>query len=270
MSMINKTGFYHGVIVDAGLSQSSGGFPQEVLALKALEVYDSDTEAYLPANPEADEITAYLVLIDSKDRETKNCQQLKKIVPWDGASLVALSEMNMADAPIAFRVEEREYNQNTTLQVTWIDTIDASPTRTVQKLDVKDVQALQARYASVLAATKALAKPASAPSTAVQPVVTPVAAPAPVVSAPAPVAKPKGRPPKAPKVSVTTTAPVGKCTADEAYSTCYSLKRADVTDDVLNETWLKVVGSVNVDESKITGEQWFEIKETVLKQVSAV
>lgn len=267
--MINQTGFYHGVITDAGLSQSTNGFPQEVLALKALEVYDPDTDAYLPADPEADEITAYLVLIDSKDRLTKTCQQLKKIIQWDGASLVALGEMNLADVPIAFRVEERTYNENTTLQVTWIDTVDASPTRTVQKLDAKDVQALQVRYASVLATTKTPAKPASAPAN------TPVApvASVPIVSTVSvvPIAAPKApKAPRAPRTPKAPTTPVGKCTADEAYNTCYSLKRDDVTDDALNEAWLKVVAAVNVDESKITDEQWFEIKEILLKQISKV
>ena len=266
MSLINQTGFYHGVITDAGLSQSTNGFPQEVLALKATEVYDPDTETYLPADPEADEITAYLVLIDSKDRETKNCQQLKKIVQWDGASLVALSEMNMVDVPIAFRVEERTYNENTTLQVTWIDTLDASPTRTVQKLDAKDVQALQARYAQVLASTKTPPKPVSAKAVSAP---APAPAPAPVPETVKAPDKPKiGRPPKGtPKPPKTV---VGKCTADDAYTACYSLKRDDVTDDALNETWLKAVAMVNEDESKITEEQWFQIKEAVLQRTSKV
>ena len=273
MSLINQTGFYHGVIVDGGFGQSSGGFPQEVLALKALEVYDPDSQTYLPADPEANEITTYLVLIDSKDKETLTCKQLKKIMGWDGASFVTLAEMDLEEMPIAFRVEERTYKENTTLQVTWVDTLDAPPTRTVQKLDAKDVQALQSRYASVLAATKTVPKPVSA---------KPASAPAHVVIAPAiettlqvvqvpasiaAPAEPKVRKPKAaPKPP--KTAPVGKCTADEAYTACYSLKRDDVTDDALNEAWLKEIGDRN--EVGITEEAWFLVKEAVLRQVSKV
>jgi hypothetical protein len=275
MNLINQTGFYHGVITDAGLSQSTGGFPQEVMVLKALKVYDPDSESYLPADPEANEITTYLVLIDSKDRETRNSQQLKKITGWDGASFVTLSEMNMVDMPVAFRVEENTFNENTTLKVTWVDTLDAAPTRTVQKLDAKDVQALQARYAQVLASTKVAAKPVSAKTvnTLVHaPIQTLASVPTPTLAPETPKAsdKPKvGRPPKGtPKLPKATV--VGKCSADDAYTACYSLKRDDVTDDALNEAWLKAVAAVNEDESKITEEQWFQIKEVVLRQTSKV
>jgi hypothetical protein len=256
MSLINQSGYYHGVIVDGGLSQSTGGgFPQEVLELRANQVYDPEGQEYLPADPENNEIRAYLVLIDSKDRETLNCKQLKKVIDWDGASLVALSEMDLAETPIAFRVEERTYNGNTSLQVTWIDDLEASPTRTVQKLAKEGVVALQQRYASVLASTKAPAKP---------------------VSAKAP-AKPKASKPKAtpkpPKAPAKPKAPasgksVGKCTADEAYNECFQLKRDDVTEDQLNDIWLDTIG--DRDETKMSSEEWFAVKEVVLREVSKV
>lgn len=256
MGLINAEGFYHGVIVDGGLGQSTNGFPQEVLALKAAEVYDPDTDSYLPWDAENAEITAYLILIDSKDRETKSSQQLKKIIGWDGASFVVLAEMVLTDMPIAFRVEERTYNDNTTLQVTWVDTIDAAPFRTVQKCTKEEAMALQQRYASTLASTKAPVKPASA-KTATKPAAT-KPKPKPKVT------KPKPTPPQAPKTTV------GKCSADDAYQACYSLKRDDVTDDALNEKWLAAVAAVNADESKITEEQWFQIKEGLLREVSKV
>jgi hypothetical protein len=256
MGLINQENAYRGVIVDAGFSQSTGGFPQEVLSLRADEVYDPETDTWLPADPEANEITWYGVLIDSKDKETKNAQQLKKITGWSGASFVDLSQMNLIDVPIQFRVKPNTYKGNTTLQVEWIDTTDAPPFRTVTKLDAADVVALQSRYASVLASTKSATKPVSA------------------VSAPKTVAKPKATKPKATKPKPTAPkAPktiVGKCNADEAYTACYNLKRDDVTDDALNGIWLVEVAKVNTDESKITDEQWFVIKESVLGQVSKV
>ena len=265
MSLIDQIGYYHGEIVDAGLGESSGGFPQEVIALKALEVYDPDSESYLPADPENNEITWYGVLIDSKDKETLNCKQLKKVTGWDGASFIALADMPLTGLPIAFRVEEHTYQENTTLQVSWIDTIDASPFRTVAKLDKDGLTKLQQRYGAVLASTKAPAKPVSA---------TPAQAPAkatPAAPKPKTPAKPKAAAkPAAPKKPTVPKTVTGKCTADEAYTACYSLKRDDVTDDALNEIWLKAVAEVNADESKITPEQWYGIKETVLKQVSKV
>lgn len=260
--LINQEGFYHGVIVSGSLGQSTNGFPQEILALRADEVYDSESDSYLPWDAENAEITAYLILIDGKDRETKTMQQLKKVIGWDGGSFVDLNEMDLTDMPIAFRVQENVYNGNTTLQVSWIDTLDASPTRTVPKLAKEDVAALQARYASVLAGTKSAAKPASAKKT------TEPAAQAPATAGTTTPPKAKTikskTPPKAPKTVV------GKCTADDAYNACYSLKRDDVTEDALNDMWLEAVAAVNKDESKITKEQWFEIKEGLLKQVSKV
>ena len=264
MSLINAEGFYHGVIVDGGLSQSTNGFPQEVLALKATEVYDPDTDSYLPWDAENAEITAYLILIDSKDRETKSSQQLKKVIGWDGASFVTLAEMVLADMPIAFRVEENTYKENTTLQVSWVDTTDAPPFRTVQKCTKEEAVALQQRYASTMASNKAPVKPVSAKAPAKTPAKAPVTPKTKGMIKPKAPAKPKPTAPKAPKTTV------GKCSADDAYQACYSLKRDDVTDDQLNEKWLEAVAVVNADESKITEEQWFQIKEGLLKEVSKV
>ncbi len=271
MGLINQKNVYRGVIADAGFSQSTGGFPQEVLSLRAAEVYDPDTDTWLPADPEANEITWYGVLIDSKDKETKNAQQLKKITGWTGASFIDLSQMNLVDVSIQFRVEPNTYKENTTLQVSWIDTTDAPPFRTVMKLDKADVAALQSRYASVLASTKSAAKPVSAVSAPKTVTKKPHPARVPADDGGKAPAKPKAKKPTAPKPKpVAPKTIVGKCNADEAYTACYNLKRDDVTDDALNGIWLVEVAKVNADESKITDEQWFVIKESVLGQVSKV
>ncbi len=251
MGLINTIGYFKGTIVDGGLGQSSGGLPQEVWALKATEIYDEENQEYLPVDNEHDEITAYLILMSYKDKETKTAQQVKKVTGWNGASYPELAEMDLTDVPLSFRVEENTYEGNTTLQVSWVAEPDASPTRTVNKISKEDAQALQARYASVLASTKAPTKAVSAKdkgvSTATKPVTKPVTKPT---------------TPKA--------ATVGKCSGDDAYQACYSLKRDNVTEGVLNELWQTEVAKVNVDEAKITEEQWYEIKETLLKQVSKV
>jgi len=259
MGLINIEGYFKGTIIDGGLGQSSGGFPQEVLALKATEVYDPDGDEYLPVDSEHDEITAYLILISSKDKETKSAQQLKKIINWNGASFVDLCEMDLADIPLSFRVEENTYEGNTTLQVKWVAEPDASPTRTVSKISKEDAQALQARYASVLASTKTPTKAVSAKGKKTT----------------AKGKAKKGRPvaPKTPAAD----APVGKCTADEAYNECYKLSGATDGDEIekkLNNLWqaeeAKASVMYNGDPDKITEEQWYEIKTTILKQVSKV
>ena len=256
MGLINQEGYYKGTIIDGGLGQSSGGLPQEEWILKATEVYDPDTDEYLPVDSEHDEITAYLILMSYKDKETKTAQQVKKVTGWNGASYPELQEMDLTDVPVSWRVKENEYEGNVTLQVSWVAEPDASPTRAVSKISKEDAQALQQRYASVLAGTKTATKPVSAKAAAKALVKSP--------AKPKAGKKPAPKPPKPPKTTV------GKCTADDAYNACYSLKRDDVTEDALNELWQKEVAAVNEDESKITEEQWFEIKESLLKQVSKV
>lgn len=264
--LISQAGYYKGTVLDGGVGESSGGFPQLNLALKAAEVYDPETDSWLPATPEADEINYYGVLIDSKDRETLNAKQLKKITGWDGASLVELAAHPFPGTPIQFRVEPNTYNEKTTLQVSWIDEPGASPVRGVRKLDADGVKALQAKYVGVLASTKAPKKAVSAPVIAAAK--APVAVQAPVAAPTTP--KRAGRPPGKP----TAPKPVGKCTADEAWAAVSSLKRDDVTDEALATEWAKaietVTGDINTAEEKITPENWFAIKELVLAKTSKV
>jgi len=257
MELINVEGYFKGTIVEGELGQSSGGLPQEEWSLKATEVYDEENQEYIPVDNEHNEITAYLILMSYKDKETKTAQQVKKITGWDGASYVELQEMDLAGIPLSWRVKENTYEGNTTLQVSWVAEPEASPNRSVSKITKEEAQALQQRYAGVLASTKAPVKAKSAKAPAVKPAATKPKA-----------TKPKaGKPPAAPKPPKTTA---GKCSADDAYNACYSLKRDDVTTEKLNELWSAAVAEVNADEAKITEEQWFEVKETLLKAVSKV
>jgi len=267
MGLINQVGYFKGYIVDGGLGQSSGGLPQEEWALKAEEVYDGDNQEYVPVDNEHDEITAYLILMSYKDKETKTAQQIKKITGWDGASYVDLCEMDLANVPLSFLVEENTYEGNTTLQVSWVAEPEAPPTRSVSKISKEDAQALQQRYAGILASTKAPTKAASAKSG------KPAATEPETKTETEPKTTAKGKKtssktirPIAPK----TTTPVGKCSADDAYNTCHKLKRDDVTVEKLNELWTAAAAEVNKDEAKITEEQWFQIKENLLKAVSKV
>jgi hypothetical protein len=288
-NLIQQEGYYKGKAIDGGLSESSGGFPQIILSLVAEEIYDAASDQYVPADPEANQINYYGVLIDSKSKETLNCKQLKQITGWDGASFVDLAAINFAELPIQFRVEPHTYNENTTLQVSWIDPPGASPVRGVNKLDATGVKALQAKYAGILASTKAAPKavsapksvPAAAPAAKIAhakiasinnaPAVPPPAHPAPPAASAIPAKKSPGRPRTAPATAKTGT---GKCTGDEAWAACSSLRRDDVTEDKLAEVWSQAIsdttGDINTPDDKISPEQWFQIKEDVIRQVGKV
>jgi hypothetical protein len=276
MRLIQNEGYYKGKVVDGGLGESSGGFPQIVLSLVAEEIYDAASDQYVPADPEANQINYYGVLIDSKSKETLNCKQLKKITGWDGASFVDLAGVNFAELPIQFRVEPHTYNENTTLQVSWIDEPGASPVRGVNKLDADGVKALHAKYAGILASTKTAPKAVSAPKSAPPAAAKPAVPAKPVMKAPvAPTAAAPKKGPGRPRVAP-ATAPtgVGKCTGDEAWAACNSLKRDDVTEDKLAEVWAQAIndttGDINTPDDKISPEQWFQIKEDVTRQVGKV
>ncbi len=256
--MINQEGYYKGTIIDGGLGQSSGGLPQEEWDLKAAEVWDDENEEYLPADAEHDEITAYLILMSYKDKETKTAQQVKKVLGWDGASYVELAEIKRADVPVSFRVKfgTGDYAEN--LQVSWVAEPDASPTKAVSKISKEDAAALQARYAGALAATAAPVKAASAKTGK--------------KAAKKTSKKSTGRP-SAPKTTAKTDAVVGKCTAQEAYDECFALSGSEGGDELektLNKVWTEEAAKVNVDETKITDEEWFEIKGRVAKWTSKV
>lgn len=253
MGVINQTGFFKGHIVSGEFSKTKAGLPQSIWMLKATEVYDGDNQEYLSADSEADEITAFLTMYNHDDSENFNTPQIKKLTGWDGANFNDLADMDLTGLELSFQVAYGRGDYADRLGVDRIDVPDTTPGRTVAKLDKAEVDALQAKYAGVLAATKAPTKAVSA-KTAKK--ATKKAK-----------AKAKGRPtpPKPPK-----TEPVGKCTDQEAYDACYELKRDDVTEDALNELWGVEVAKVNDDEAKITEEQWFQIKETILKEIGKV
>lgn len=252
--MINQEGYFKGTIVDGGLGQSSGGLPQEEWDLKATEVWDDENNEYLPVDEDHDEITAYLILMSYKDKETKTAQQVKKVLGWDGASYPELAEIKRADVELSFRVKfgTGDYSEN--LQVSWVAEPDASPTRAVSKISKEDAAALQARYGGVLAATKAPVKAASAKTGKKTTKKTSK--------------KATGRP-AAPKAPPQAEA-VGKCTGDDAYNECFALKRDDVSEDDLNKLWVAAEAAVNVDANKITDEEYYVIKTDILKKIGKV
>jgi hypothetical protein len=70
--------------------------------------------------------------------------------------------------------------------------------------------------------------------------------------------------------AIPTGVPVGKCTPDEAWDACISLKRDDITEEKLTEIWTEEVYKVNSDPDALTPEQWYQVKVNVQKLTSKV
>ncbi len=259
MGFINTDGYFKGVIVSGEFGQSKNGLPQEIWMLKATEIYDEEGEEYLPVDSEADEITAYLTMFNHDDSENFNTSQIKKITGWDGADFNVLANMDLTGVELSWRVGYGKGDYADKLGVNKVDVPDASPTRAVTKLAKEDVVALQARYAPVLAATKAPVKAASAKTGKKTAKKTSKKSPA----KPTPKAPPQAKP----------DAVVGKCTDQEAYTECFALSGSEGGDELekaLNIVWSEEVAKVNVDEAKISEEEWYTIKEQVSKRTSKV
>ncbi len=248
MGLINTVGYYKGTITSNALVKSSGGLPEEDLVLLAEEVYDGETGEWLPADSEAAEITGYFQLKGHKKNELSASKQLVKITDWDGQDLLELLEMDLTGVPMQWRVEENEYNGNTSLKVTWIDPVGATPGRSVTPVSVDEVKAMAADFGYRTTAKAASAKKKVVKKTS---------------------KKPTPKPPTPPK----TAAVVGKCTDQEAYTECFTLSGSEGGDELekaLEKVWREEVVEVNVDEAKITDEEWFEIKGRVAKRTNTV
>lgn len=262
--LLNIAGAYRGSMTTSGVGVSKNQFPQFQCGLVAAEFYDEVAQEWVPVDPAGPtEAMYYGVLFDKENKETLNSKQTKLVTGWDGQSFESLNDMDCNGVPVLFRLEERTYNDNTSLQVTWIDKYDASPTRSVKKLDANAAKELTAKYAAVLNATKTPAKAVSA---------KPAAAPAPAPAPAAPVAPKKAASPKAPKPPK-AAAPTAGCTQGEAWDAVCALRSDKVTTDQVTEVWLKTVEEVapgNSDAEKITPAQWASIRDKVVAKVSAL
>jgi len=262
MALIEQEGTFRGLVVDHGVSLSKNDFPQLVLSLEATEVYDEDLGEWGDwSDVTENQITAYLVLVDSKNNETLNYKQVQAALGWDGKSFAELNDLDLSQVQIQFRVEPNTYNEKTTLQVTWIDAFDATPGKTVRKLDAKELKSLDARFKGIL---KGKTTPAKAQATAKAPPQAPAKAPAKVTQTATQATKAKASAPLVPEVH-------GRCTKDEAWEACVDLKDdKKFTDEQLANTWVVAVAEVTPGKTdkQVTPEEWFLIKEKVLAEVA--
>lgn len=256
---------YRGSILDHGLSLTQNEYPQWIVALHAEEYYDEEEKIWVDWSDRDDtDITGYFVLAGRDQKEIFHCKNIEKAVGWDGQSWKSLAELDLNEIKVQFRVEEHTYEENTTLRVAAIDHYDAEPGRTVQKLDVSEVKALDAKYASFFRKRKGEQKPIKPigkPTIPIKskPKVDSSEDVAPDKSDDAPPKKEKAKPKKE-----------KSCTQAEAWKACKKAKDESISDSKLANIWLQSVETLapDGDEDQMTPELWQRVKEVVSEQVS--
>ncbi len=151
-------GNFRGVMQDAGVNLSSGGFPQFVAKLYVEEMYDEQSKEWAPYEEFFDEGAAeandrtifYFGVLFGKNGATRNNDQVKLITGWEGDSFTSLAAMDHEGTKIQWRNVENTYEGVTTVQVGWIDEHDAAPGGSVKKIDDKALAELDAKFAEFL------------------------------------------------------------------------------------------------------------------------
>jgi len=183
---IDREGTFVGYALQSGVGETKANkFPQFVAKLTAVQEYDSESQAFIDiAGVEEVEITGYFVLFDKDAKPTLNAKQIKKAYPsWTG-SIRELNDGDYSSFPVQFRVEENDYNDKKSMQVCWIDSVDAIPGGNVGKMDTAGVNAIEAKYASAIRELQGGDKPKTVPT--IKPATKPVVPR--IVTAPTPIA----------------------------------------------------------------------------------
>ena len=217
------------------------------------EFWDTESSEWVDWADAGVEVVAFLPLyfFDKKTKEQAEFSIRKKVVEvfgWDGGSFTALCNRDYIAVKGQVRFADDTYEKaKFPFKVEWLDTFDATPGRQLRQLGKDDLKDLDKIMASTL---KKTSKPIKAVS-----------------------ARGKGKAAGKPTTPKPTAAVVGKCTSQEAYDAVYALSGATEGDDIekdLNKRWTNVVATYNVDETQITEQEWFEIKELLLKALSKV
>lgn len=284
--LVDRTGTFRGRIVDHTVSTTKNGYPQWVAQLVALELYDTDEGVWVDwSEYDVNEITAYMTMFGSKGEVVLNCQQIKKVTGWTGLSFGDLSELDLTEVGIQFRVEDNTYEGKTNKQVSWIDEYDAEPGRTVRKLKPDEMKALDAQYAKFLKASgkktapvKAKTKPQGPGKVTAKGVKTTQKRGPVIKRSNDPLgpqaAQPTEQPPKTPAPPAPPAddgLPDGVSSKEEAWETIYEMKAKEVTDEQIAVKWQATLKEVapGVDQKKLTPHQWFLVREKMLEQTAA-
>jgi hypothetical protein len=283
MNAIDRPGTFRGKPLEWGVSETKNGFPQFVVRFQATEFYDEEAGAYMPWAEYDQEATAFLVLFTKKDEqwvELLNAAQVKKVFGWDGLTFESLANGKYEGLTVLFRVEPNTYNGQTTLKVTWIDTADSNPTKTLTKYDSSKLAAMTQAMSGALKPSTQAPAPAKAPAKA------PARGPGrpPKSTLPASQAAPAGAKPGAPSTATpprvspapAPAAPSGNpppvnpviWTQETAWNAVNEMKSKDVTDEKLAEVWVAEGGKIGKTEDKFTSADWEAVKVAVQSQTA--
>jgi len=155
-----------GYAMQSGVNETRANkFPQFVCKLQAVQAYDPEAQTFVDyTNVPECEATGYFVLFDKDGKVTLTAKQIKKAYPdWDG-SIKSLNEDDFSAVPVQFRTEENEYKGKKSIQVSWIDNVDAVPGGTVGKMDDAGISAIEAKYANAIRELNGGDKPAAIPT----------------------------------------------------------------------------------------------------------
>lgn len=319
-NQLDSTGAFIFKIVESGLGLTKANqYPQWVTRLLAVRKYVTDPADITHFQAQGllvdgqpgwvdwsgfnEDIVAYLVLFKDKDNydastALMNYDQLQAATGWAGTSFDALSDNSMIGKEILGRVELNTYNDKTSPQVQWIDSVTASPERQLKTLDIAEVKKLSAKLGAikknapskpaVAAAPKpaAVTKPgrgtpptAATPSTA-QPVAQPEASAAPVLSTPAPatpIAPKSSPPPKKTKAATPPPPPVNdaatgllkETTQNDAWNYINAIK-GDNDDATVQDAWLSSCAEACPgvdDDTKFKPSDWARVRDLVIKDL---
>lgn len=244
MSLIKEVATYRGVVVDKAVSATKNGYPQLVMSLQAVELYDPDVDEWIElAEDDGNEITAFLVLFGKNGEATLSAKQVMKVTGWDGNSLQELDELEVGD-PIQFRTKENTYEGNTSIQVAWIDVYDAEPGSTIRRLDKDELKKLDAKYSTGLRKLGGGPKPKSVPKTP---------------------AKEKTPPKK--KVPSKKAEEEKPLDIEKAWEICNQRKPEGVDEKQLTDAWLEVTEAMGTDEQITAENKWGEACHQVLSKI---
>lgn len=286
MGQIDSEGSFRGKLLEGSLAFTKNGYPQFIGKFSALEKFidvPSDMQHFGLSEPVwvdwsayNEQITGYFVLFNSTEAFTEktallNYGQVQAALGWDGLSFDALNDGSFIDKPVLFRIESRTYNDKTSLQITWLDAVDAPPTRSLKPLDANDVKAANSKLQIKKKAAPAKAPSAALPARAATIQKAPPGRPPTEFDLPdaTPVAK---KAPPTTKKAAKADGPPLETTRDDAWEYIQSVK-GTTSDDDLADAWSAAVNEVvpdSDDDDKITGLQWAKIRDIVVRDNSLV
>ncbi len=306
MSMIVKAASYRGVVVEHAIGGTKKGLPQLVVKLRALEEYDFDEKHWVDIQDRVEcEITAFLVMFNDKGDPIFHVKDIQRVFEWDGASLVALNELDLEGGELQFEVISDTYNNTTRMKVARISKHDDVPgSGAVQKMEPEALAQMNAKFGNSLKALAGAPKAVKAPATApAKPTTKPTAKAVtkpPTKKAPAPPKKATTKkavaPPPPPAASAAeveakveaaaaesaaATAPltdtqaapaeaadIATLTYEEAWVISHSKKSPSTTDEQLATIFSAAMYRIapDQDETSISGEDWVKIADAVVAE----